>query len=402
LIFRLAISVFICGLAIEAAEADANQLSQNLLSRHLPFYTVMDPFVTEDNQVRGYTRCGDSATWTGHWLAAETFRYRVTKDPQALHNVFVAMAGIRELVDVTGRDQLARCFVPVDSPYAQGILDEEASNKNYPGRCLNVDCWWVGNTSRDTYLGVFFGLGVAWEFSEVPWVREQAAAIVTRLLNRLDEDDWAVKMPDGETSTVFWHRADQRLMMLLVGSKVNNGRFGSKYSSERFLGALTVSVPVAAEVLDPHNSYFKFNLDAITFYTLIRFENNSTWRGFYENAYGIFRRTVDDHGNAHFNMIDRALQGANAARDAESRALLEQWLERPRLDVWVDHRGTLPQCGDEDQACDPIPVPQRVTTDFLWQRSPYLLYGGRAGDIETAGIDYLLPYWMGRFYGVFD
>jgi len=70
--------------------------------------------------------------------------------------------------------------------------------------------------------------------------------------------------------------------------------------------------------------------------------------------------------------------------------------------VWVDHRGTLSQCGDEDQACDPIPVPRRVTTDFLWQRSPYLLYGGRAGDIETAGIDYLLPYWMGRFYGVLD
>jgi hypothetical protein len=41
-----------------------------------------------------------------------------------------------------------------------------------------------------------------------------------------------------------------------------------------------------------------------------------------------------------------------------------------------------------------------VTTDFLWKRNPFQLSGGGQGTIETAGIDYLLPYWMGRFYGV--
>ena len=34
------------------------------------------------------------------------------------------------------------------------------------------------------------------------------------------------------------------------------------------------------------------------------------------------------------------------------------------------------------------------------QRSPVQLAGGGNGDIETAGIDYILPYWMGRYYGV--
>src|SRR2546430_11536505 len=40
-------------------------------------------------------------------------------------------------------------------------------------------------------------------------------------------------------------------------------------------------------------------------------------------SYRILRRTTDDHGNAHFNMIDRGLQGPNSARDAETRKLLE-------------------------------------------------------------------------------
>jgi hypothetical protein len=29
-----------------------------------------------------------------------------------------------------------------------------------------------------------------------------------------------------------------------------------------------------------------------------------------------------------------------------------------------------------------------------------LLSGGGDSTVETAAIDYLLPYWMGRYYGV--
>jgi len=43
----------------------------------------------------------------------------------------------------------------------------------------------------------------------------------------------------------------------------------------------------------------------------------------------------------------------------------------------------------------------RPTTDFLWQRSPYQLANtGGGGVIEGAGLDYILPYWMARYYGV--
>jgi hypothetical protein len=52
------------------------------------------------------------------------------------------------------------------------------------------------------------------------------------------------------------------------------------------------------------------------------------------------------------------------------------------------------------EACSPLPVPVRVPTDFLWQRDPFQLVGGGRGLIEGAGIDYILPYWMSRYYGV--
>jgi hypothetical protein len=113
------------------------------------------------------------------------------------------------------------------------------------------------------------------------------------------------------------------------------------------------------------------------------------------------RKTTDDHGNAHFNMIDYALKGANARRDGETRDLLAQWLGRPLRDGWLDWRNDprFPACGD-DKACQPLPVVNRIRTDFLWQRSPFLLFGGGTGKIESAGIDYILPYWMARYYQV--
>ncbi len=46
-----------------------------------PYGTVLDPIFAgpASNQIVGYTRCGDSAIWTGHYLAAEAFRYQVTR-----------------------------------------------------------------------------------------------------------------------------------------------------------------------------------------------------------------------------------------------------------------------------------------------------------------------------------
>jgi uncharacterized protein (TIGR03437 family) len=142
------------------------------------------------------------------------------------------------------------------------------------------------------------------------------------------------------------------------------------------------------------SSYFKFNLDYMSFYNLNRLQNNSDNRG----AYQTLRNFTVSHQNPFFNMIDRVLNGPNAARDAETLGLLNDWLQRPARDQYVDVSKSVAVCGSE--ACDPVPVAMRPPTDFLWQRDPFQLSGGGSGLIESSGIDYILPYWMGRYYGV--
>ncbi|MGH9760970.1 MAG: hypothetical protein ACREDR_32660, partial [Blastocatellia bacterium] len=106
-----------------ASEQDAIDISNNIQQRHMPNGTIIDPVFSSSSSdtIVAYTRGADSAIWTGHYLAAEAFRYKVTGSADALANVWTALNGIRSLRVVTGTDVLARCLVPVNWQFASSI-----------------------------------------------------------------------------------------------------------------------------------------------------------------------------------------------------------------------------------------------------------------------------------------
>ena len=383
--------------AARASEGDALAILANIQARHLPYGAILDPIfaLTNSDQVAYYTRCGDSALWTGHYLAAEAFRYRVTQAPDALNNVTAAIAALKGLADVTGTNLLARCMVPVNSPYAASISSQEASNGIYTNSSAG---WiWVGNTSRDEYSGALFGLAVAYDMVTDSNIKSSISDLVTRLVEFLNGNNWSVVMPNGNSSTSFLIRPDQIETFLAIGRHVNPGHFSSlSYEAQRELLSVGVPVPILVDIAND-DSYFKFNLDYINLYNLIRLEASSA-KSIYQSAYSQLRGHTASHQNAFFNVIDLALNGTNQARDSQTLALLDGWLPRLRRDFAVDVSNSVTVCGT--QACDPVPVWLRPNTDFLWQRSPFTLSNLGAGIIETAGIDYILPYWMARYYGL--
>ena len=397
---RLAIAAFMVlasPLRAGATEADALAISRNIQARHFPHFTLIDPAYDSryGSAIVSYSRCGDSALWTGSYLAAEAFRFKVTQSSEALANARRAFSGIQSLVDATGNNALARCVIPDDSPYAAAIQGEEAANGIYHSGPGN---FWVGNTSRDQYSGVIFGMGVAYELIEDQDLRTSIAGVVTRLVQFLLDHSWSVVLPDGTSTTSFLVRPEMQLAFLQLARQVNPDQFSTTYDINRVLLSPSVMAPISADVLSD-SSYFKFNLDTMNLYTLIHRES-SDFDAIYKKAYDILRNHTDDQDNAFFNMIDYAINGANATRDAGTRDMLDQWLLRVRRDPYIDHTGQFPSCGDPASACQPLPIIDRAATDFIWQRSPYQLAGGADGLIETAGIDYILPYWMGRYYGV--
>ena len=170
---------------------------------------------------------------------------------------------------------------------------------------------------------------MAWDLVDDPRVREAVPWLSVRMLRKLESDAWLVRDPGG-VSTTFLGRADQRLMLLKLGRRVDPDHFTNTYKLQsNFISAESL-VSVGIDVLDEHSSYFKFNLDHLVYYGLLTSGDNSWIRHNYEAAWRLLRRTTDDHGNAFFNLIARAIDGADERRDAESRRLLEEWLARPR------------------------------------------------------------------------
>lgn len=391
-------------------QAAADAISANIRALHMPYGTLADPgFASADSTspdfttITTYNRTGDGAIWTGHYLAAESFRYAATQSADALEAVKLALNGVQSLVDVTSQtdaDVLARSWLPQSSPYLGKITADEGHNGMYATTYNGQQVYWIGSTSRDQYVGTFFGLAVAYDLVPDATLRAQAAALVTRLLDNLIAHGWSVEMPDGSFSTTFNGRPDEQLTLLQIGRHVNPAKYEAVYTAFATANAAAVIAPIRAECSDTYGSYFKFNLDYIDFFNLIRLEPaGSPFTALYENAYSVLRQCTAKHQNAHFNMIDRALRGANGKRDGDTRDFLGLWLERSRRDYYTDVSAKYAACGT-NEACDIVAVNDRPNTDFLWQRSPQLLYGGDQGLVETAGIDYLLPYWMARYYAV--
>jgi len=349
----------------------------------MPFGSLLDPIYASasSDQIVGYTRCGDSALWTGAYLAAESFHYNVTRSPEALQNVRDALGALKALSAITGDNRLARCMVLASSPYANGIAQEEAQNHVIS----NPPWYWIDNTSRDQIVGAFFGLGTAFDLVDQPDVKQSVSDLATLLIGYISRHQWS---PNDDIASTFRIRPEGLQMLLQVARHVNPANDVS--------GPLLVppvDTGVQFDILG-NSSYFKFDLDYMSLYHLIRLQDNGDNRG----AYGTLRDYTAAHQNAFFNMIDRALRGPDPARDAETRSLLDQTLIRPSRDVYQDNSTSVAVCGSE--ACQPIPVPLRTPATFLWEGDPFQLQGGGSGLIENSGLDYLLPYWMARYYGV--
>jgi hypothetical protein len=398
---KLAVGLLVSVVVAVAAESDALRLDSQIRSRHMPHAGLLSPVYAspDSDEIVTYSRCGDSAIWTGHYLAAQSYRYRVTRDPEALDNIRAALHGLRILFDVTGNDTLARCAFPENAPYAADVLREEHEHTSFQGIVDGQKWTFVSNVSRDQWLGVYFGFTVCWNLVDDPEIREIVRWLAVRGANSLLKRNWILRDPNGSISTTFIGRADQQLMILKLVRRLDEDHFGGNYRSMSLTLAPATIVPVSLEVREPYTSYFKFNLDHIAFYGLLSSGDNWYVRSNYEKGWDILRNTLDDHGNAFFDLIAREIEGPNEGRDEGIRQMLNQWLERPARDVWVDLRNEVELCA-EDRSCSPIPVNRRVTTDFVWQRSPFQVLGGGYGVIETAGIDYILPYWMARYHGI--
>lgn len=416
-------------------EACAHAISQKIQLYHMPYGTVvetifdtpyfgtweaslLDPAFSPGAPV-GYGGFGDSAIWSGHYLAAEAFRYKVTGHPHALSQAHAILDAMATLINMKGTPGLLNRAIQPVPPFAPG-------SEQYVAPWAGGDYLMHDFISRDQYMGVFFGNATAFDLISDPAAKAKARQNIEWMIDYLLANKWVAYRKDGTISTAWHLNYGQQLAWVLAARRVNPSKYAGAYWQHVWLSDIAWLSPWI-ETFDPVRKYYKFNLQHGSFYTWLRLESLPLfWQRGYK-AFRILRKALKNHQNAHFNMCEAGVAPWTVAgyKD-EVKQELKLWLKRKRrattFDLSTDPGITTtlfaPPVGFSfDYSAGaastgpstpqlvskyPVPVDKRPATDFLWQRDPFRLTSGGNGTGEAPGIDYILPYWMARYYGIFE
>lgn len=403
----------------------AEKINQNLVQHHLPYGSIgsisfdppyqgtwedslTDPTFTVGAPTGHQGGLGDSAIWTGHYLAALAFRFAVTGDPAAKLEAEGLVDTFNTMLRMRGVPGLLNRGMWPAAPGRSGDYEQVYQGTNY--------VMW-DHISRDQYMGVFFGMSAAYDLIPDPGLRAKIRADVELALDYILANGWTARRRNGEISTTWGTNYPQILAWLHVGNQVNPQKYGALLAAESGL-ADVVWVGSLVSLFDPLGSYYKFNLSHGTFYTLLRLETDPTRWFKLMRGLQVLRSGVGHHQNAHFDMCTAGSDPALApAIRQDMQSMLALWLKRPRRylswdlsnDPTIDKVNYVPPIAagatsltapssSQLIAKHPLPIPKRHSTDFTWQREPIKLTSHGDGREEEPGVDFLLPYWMARYF----
>ncbi|MBI5742534.1 MAG: hypothetical protein HZA25_01690 [Candidatus Niyogibacteria bacterium] len=159
--------------------------------------------------------------------------------------------------------------------------------------------------------------------------------------------------------------------------------------------------------------YFAFNLHYVSLFNLIRLEESPRVQDEYRRVLkSRLRELTKDDKNALFDLFYAIAVERDERVVAEAVRSLRDFPAAPRRNYRVENSGradlqkrrswigVLMLEQETLFAAGPLPIGERPPTDFLWQRPPGVLDGGGDGALEYPGVDFLLPYWLGRYYGL--
>ena len=381
--------------------------------------------------VVGYAGGGDSAIWTGHYLASQAFRYHQTGAPAALDNVRHALEGVGRLLDINGGSGLLARMVAPEGTLAGNYIQQ----RGVDARATLGGQRWIGDQgdhgiSRDQYSGVFFGLVLTHDLVNDAQVKAEATRRLRMMLDYLIAKDWVVNEDrpafDGAARSGFptyWAGvAYQKLAFLLIGERVAPGAYSAELAKASPL-AETVWLATWTSTFGLDH-YYKFNLAHVGYYNYFRLETDPTRWQHVHRGWRILERYVGHHRNAHFDLINASIDPSSGpVLHAEVRELLRGFLGRNHRTVapavvdlsnvtwqtftltgYTTQGGGALSSGTTQLPSEPLDFDQRKYEGaFHWQRTPFEPAQAGSGNprVEKPGIDVLLPYWMGRHAGAF-
>lgn len=399
----------------------AAHYEQITAQRHNRDGYVTDCRLTPSGDYTGfvYEASDNDGLWTALYLCAESFRYAVTRDSEARALAAKSLHALRELVRVTGIPGFpARALLR----RGERVIQSDPGPNWYPSP-VEPDILYKNDTSSDEVDGHY----LAWYvYSELVADADEKAAIAATcraVTNHILDHDytlvgptgkrtrWGVWPPESLNRDPDW--AEERglnSLEILSHLKVaihlcGDARFREAYRDlgEREHYALNT---ILQKRLPPtgENNHSDDELAACAYYPLLQLERDPTLRSLYLLSLERTQAILRPERSPFHNVIYGTCTGQPC--DAEAAA---QWL---RDAPWDLRTWGMNNSQRADVTLDPFPgrhgerqlthvLPPGETRVAKWNHNPYAADRPGDGSGEEDGTFWLLPYWMGRYHGIF-
>lgn len=381
------------------------------------------------NLSTGYLQDSDNdGLWTTMYLGGEIFRYKVTKDPEALQNCRESLDALERLYTINPVPGF-----PARSFERRGYIDQLSDSERWQPS-PNPEWDWKSTTSSDEVIGHMFAFGAMAELVDAPDLKKRAISLIDTLMGHIVDNDLYLIDFDGKpTLWGKWNPAYVNGFPTNVGDrKLNSSNIIAMLQTAYHFTKKEKYKKKALELMQKHgylenlmrpmaeigkapegsDEYSKMLSEGwnhsddemyfVGYWGLYRYALNDTLKAKYKKA-------ILDHWQAERPEKEGAWNIFTALTGVQNFDLNEAvwYLKEYPLDMidWTinnSHRKDLEfvkpnfrnQTTTEVLPPDERPIRRHNANTFQ------LDSGGKGASEYSAGDIWLLPYWMGRYLGV--
>ncbi|PWJ56893.1 hypothetical protein CLV98_1092 [Dyadobacter jejuensis] len=358
--------------------------------------------------------------WTACYLAAECFRYAVTKDSEAKANAIRTFEALERLETVTGMSGYpARSYAS-----ATDVITE--SQSPHPKKWhLSADgkWYWLDDTSSDEITGHLFVLPLFFDLVADTEQKENTKLLIQRIADHIVDNNnylidldgkptrWGVWHPDSLNDSPNWmyERGLNSLQILSFMKTALHFTGDQKY--EKHYQYLVnqhgyAQNAVQAKKFGPYEtSHSDDILNFFPYYNLLRYTQNDPNRELYVKSLTRSWNGVRGDHMPVWNVFASALLSQDCDLDIALEEIQQYPLDLVSWTMENSHRWDLPKdplVSRQGKAQSTRPIPTPESNISRWNTNPKQLDAGSGGQSEDSGSYYLFAYWMGRYFGYWE
>ena len=354
--------------------------------------------------------------WTAMYLAAMAYRYAVTGEFDARTKAQRSLEALIKLETIT----------PIDGLYARtyrGVAEPIPHQDNGEWHLTeDGDAEWKGDTSSDESVGHYYAYAMYYDHVADEQEKKVVSAVIQRLTDYLIANKYDLIDVDGQPTR--WGRWGEdyfatvegdyekalRSLELLSFLKTTYHITGDRIYQEAYMER--VRRGYAHNVLEYRRwgseeweiNYSDDELYYLSIYPLLKYETDPSLRALYQDSLRFTWNQVQPEMNPLWNYMSAALEAGplHERLRQDSRKTLERIpMELIRWNAKNSHRidvrmNRSPDRHGKDFLVRVLPIDERPLHKH--NGNPYIADGGSPNQLMEPTF-WLLPYWMGVYYG---